>query len=61
MALVRFASADPRVRIIRAHTLPAKNASTRVLEKCGFTKLGEVIDSENNLVWQWERAVEVKS
>ena len=59
-ALVAFASADPRVRIIRAHTLPEKNASTRVLEKCGFKKLGEIRDRENNLVWEWEKAVEAK-
>jgi RimJ/RimL family protein N-acetyltransferase len=58
-ALVAFASADLRVRIIRAHTLPEKNASTRVLEKCGFNKIGEIRDPENNLVWQWEKAVEV--
>jgi [ribosomal protein S5]-alanine N-acetyltransferase len=54
-ALVDLASADPRVRIIRAHTLPERNASTRVLEKCGFRKSGEVLDPENNLVWRWER------
>jgi [ribosomal protein S5]-alanine N-acetyltransferase len=54
-ALVELASADPRVRIIRAHTLPERNASTRVLEKCGFRKIGEVVDPENNLVWRWER------
>jgi [ribosomal protein S5]-alanine N-acetyltransferase len=59
-ALVGFASADPRVRIIRAHTLPEKNASTRVLEKCGFRKTGEIRDPENNVVWQWEKAIEVK-
>jgi RimJ/RimL family protein N-acetyltransferase len=60
-ALVRFASADPRVRIIRAHTLPENNPSTRVLEKCGFSKTGEIHDPENNLVWRWEKAVELKS
>ncbi|HEY6205869.1 MAG TPA: GNAT family N-acetyltransferase [Chthoniobacterales bacterium] len=54
-ALVDLATADPRVRIIRAHTLPERNASTRVLEKCRFRKIGEVVDPENNLVWGWER------
>lgn len=54
-ALVEFASRDPRVKTICAHTLPETNASTRVLEKCGFRKIGETIDSENNLVWRWER------
>jgi RimJ/RimL family protein N-acetyltransferase len=53
-ALVEFASRDARVTIICAHTLPETNPSTRVLEKCGFRKTGEVIDSENNRVWRWE-------
>lgn len=52
--LVDFAGADARVKTICAHTLPETNASTRVLQKCGFQKIGEVIDSENNLVWRWE-------
>lgn len=55
--LIDFASRDRRVKIIRAHTLTEPNASTRVLERCGFKKIGETIDPENNLsVWRWERA-----
>ena len=55
-ALMDFASRDPRVRTIRAHTLAETNASTRVLEKCGFKKVAETVDPENNLpVWRWER------
>jgi len=54
-ALVRFAAADARVRLIRAHTLPELNASTRVLRKCGFVHIGEVIDHEDGPVWRWER------
>ena len=53
--LMAFALQDPRVRIIRAHTLPTENASTQVLLKNGFEKLGEVIDPEDGLVWRWER------
>jgi ribosomal-protein-alanine N-acetyltransferase len=53
--LVAFAFADPRVRLVRAHTLPENNASTRVLTKNGFTKLGEVIDPDDGRVWRWER------
>lgn len=56
-ALVGFASHDDRVTTICAHTLRETNASTRVLEKCGFQKTGEMIDPENNLVWRWERSV----
>ena len=55
-ALVRFAAADERVRLIRAHTLPELNASSRVLRKCGFVHIGEVIDSEDGPVWRWERS-----
>jgi [ribosomal protein S5]-alanine N-acetyltransferase len=54
-ALVNFAFAYEAVRVIRAHTLPEPNASGRVLTKCGFEKLGEVIDPEDGLVWRWER------
>jgi len=54
--LVAFASRDHRVRVLRAHTLPTENASTRVLSKNGFHKLGEVIDPEDGRVWRWERS-----
>jgi ribosomal-protein-alanine N-acetyltransferase len=53
--LIAFATADARVRKMRAHTLPENNASTRVLTKNGFTKLGEVNDPEDGRVWRWER------
>ena len=51
---VAFAFADGRVRVVRAHTLPTHNASTRVLAKCGFARIGEVEDPEDGLVWRWE-------
>jgi ribosomal-protein-alanine N-acetyltransferase len=53
-ALVQFALADPQVRIVRAHTLPGASASGRVLTKCGFRRIGEVIDPDDGLVWRWE-------
>ena len=43
------------VRIVRAHTLAELNASTRVLHRCGFRHLGEVIHPEDGRVWRWER------
>jgi len=52
--LIAYATASGRVRIIRAHTLPQPNASTRVLKKCGFTLFGEVTHSEDGVVWRWE-------
>ena len=55
-ALVAHALDDERVRTVCAHTLPEPNASTRVLTKCGFRRLGEVTDPEDGLVWRWEYA-----
>jgi RimJ/RimL family protein N-acetyltransferase len=57
-ALVAFAFGSGRVSLVRAHTLPTPNASTRVLAKCGFKRMGEVEDPEDGLVWQWERTTE---
>jgi [ribosomal protein S5]-alanine N-acetyltransferase len=56
-ALVTFAAESGAVRLVRAHTLPTPNASTRVLAKCGFQYIGEVSDPEDGLVWRWERTV----
>jgi ribosomal-protein-alanine N-acetyltransferase len=53
--LVSYAFASAAVRVVRAHTLPLPNASTRVLTKCGFQKIGEVMDPDDGLVWRWER------
>ncbi len=53
-ALIAFAFGSGRVRLVRAHTRPEENASTRILTKCGFEKLGEVIDPQDGLVWRWE-------
>ena len=55
LALVAFASADARVRRIRAHTLPMTNGSTTVLTRCGFEHVGAIEDPEDGLVWRWER------
>jgi len=54
-ALVTFAFADPRVRTICAHTAPGAAASSRVLEKCGFTRVADVVDPEDGLVWRFEK------
>ena len=53
-ALVTFASASRDVRIVRAHTIERTGASARVLGKCGFECLGQVLDPEDGLVWRWE-------
>ncbi|MEP6686660.1 MAG: GNAT family N-acetyltransferase, partial [Verrucomicrobiota bacterium] len=53
-ALIDYAAASGQVRTIRAHTLPEHNASTSVLLKCGFTRIGEFTHSEDGVVWRWE-------
>jgi [ribosomal protein S5]-alanine N-acetyltransferase len=57
-ALVAWAKKNGRVRTVRAHTLPARNASTRVLEKCTFRRVGELIHPTDGLVWRWEKHLE---
>jgi [ribosomal protein S5]-alanine N-acetyltransferase len=57
-ALLEIALESPEVRLLRAHTLPEPNASTRVLEKLGLRHLGAVEDPEDGTVWRWELAPE---
>ena len=54
-ALTTYAFSSGKVRLVRAHTRPEANASTRVLAKCGFRRVGEVINPEDGLVWRWEK------
>ena len=55
-ALVAFARSFPEVKVIRAHTLADGAASKRVLEKCGFQCVGEVVDPEDGPVLRFENA-----
>ena len=55
-ALCRIASALDEVRILRAHTLPERNASARILGRIGFTHVADAVDPEDGPVWRWERA-----
>ena len=57
-AAVAMALGDKEVRVVRAHTLPTPNASTRVLEKCGFERTGLVDDPQDGPVWRWERSTD---
>jgi ribosomal-protein-alanine N-acetyltransferase len=54
-ALARFAFDSGRVQVVRAHTRLDGDASMRVLAKCGFRRVGEVMDPEDGLVLRWER------
>lgn len=54
--IVARAFADARVQRVRAHTLPQMNASTRVLQKCGFKHHSELTDPVDGPIWRWEIA-----
>ena len=54
-ALVGYAFEFPEVSVIRAHTLPDSIASKRVLAKCGFDHVGEVVDPEDGVVVRFEK------
>lgn len=53
--MVRRAFDDAVVRAVDAHTLGHANPSTRVLEKSGFRKIGEINDPDEGAVWHWRR------
>ncbi|MCG8432586.1 MAG: GNAT family N-acetyltransferase [Gammaproteobacteria bacterium] len=53
-ALCKHAQKTGQVRCISAHTLNGHNASTRILEKCGFRRVAEIEDSEDGVIWRWE-------
>ena len=55
-ALVTYAFASGLVSTVRAHTLPQMNASTRVLTKCGFSRVQDYVDPIDGLVWRWEKS-----
>jgi RimJ/RimL family protein N-acetyltransferase len=52
-ALRDCAAGSTGVKRVRAHTLPERNASVRILEKLGFRWEGEVQDPEDGPVWRW--------
>ena len=54
-ALAGFAFASGLVRVVRAHTRIENDASARVLSRCGFIRVGEVVDPEDGPVVRWER------
>jgi beta-keto acid cleavage enzyme len=53
-ALRALAASTGQVSIVRAHTLPLPNASGHILQTPGFTRVGEVLDPEDGLVWRWD-------
>ena len=53
-ALRDFALTFEQVQTVIAHTLPAANASQRILKKCGFEHVGEITDPEDGIVSRFE-------
>ncbi len=53
-AMVRRAFEDPRVTVVRAHTLAEPNPSTRVLHRVGMVRVAEHVAPEVGPVWLWE-------
>jgi [ribosomal protein S5]-alanine N-acetyltransferase len=53
-ALRDYALTFEQVQTVRAHTLPVKNASQRILAKCGFSHMGEVADPQAGVVARFE-------
>jgi [ribosomal protein S5]-alanine N-acetyltransferase len=45
---------DDRVNRVIAHTLAHDNPSTKVLLKCGFKKVDEIVHAAHGPVWKWE-------
>ena len=42
------------LRTAVAHTLAEESASTTVLRRCGFARVGDVVDPQQGTVWRWE-------
>ena len=51
--LIEIAFAAPAITHVLAHTLPERNASTRILSHLGFEFAGPVSDPEDGTVWRW--------
>ena len=52
-ALIDRAFRDPRVRYVQAHTMAERNASARVLEKCGLERTEEIEVAGEGRIWRW--------
>ena len=52
-AMIDYAFSWSHIRMVDANTLAEENASVRILEKCGMTKIAEKHDTEDGDIWQW--------
>ena len=51
--LVEIAFQEAAVTHVLGHTLPERNASTRIFSRLGFEFAGPVSDPEDGTVWRW--------
>ncbi len=51
--MIDYAFSWSPVRMVDAHTLAEENASGKILQKCGMTKIAEKHDTEDGDIWQW--------
>ena len=51
--MIDYAFSWSPVQMVDAHTLAEENASVKVLEKCGMTRIAEKHDEEDGDIWQW--------
>lgn len=42
------------VEVVSAHTMPEESASTRILTRAGFARVGVIVDQELGGLWRWE-------
>ena len=52
--LIDHAFTLSHVTAVAAHTLAEQNASGEVLTKCGMTRVAEIDDPDDGLIWRWE-------
>ena len=51
--MIDYAFSWSNVQMVEAHTLAEENASVKVLEKCGMTRIAEKHDEEEGDIWHW--------
>ena len=51
--LIEIAFGDPSITLVLAHTLPERNASTRIFSRLGLEFAGPVSDPEDGTIWRW--------
>lgn len=59
-ALISHAFSYPQINKVQAHTLGSENASSKVLSKCGFKKMEEILDKDHGVIWRWEISKAIK-